>query len=79
MKPYAAVEVQTLARWKSATLKKRGVSTDIFTPHSTRHASTSAAFKRGVSIDIINHADSLDQFLPVSNHRPIVNLEDFAN
>uniref|UniRef100_A0ABD2VZE0 Tyr recombinase domain-containing protein n=1 Tax=Trichogramma kaykai TaxID=54128 RepID=A0ABD2VZE0_9HYME len=41
--PIRAVTTQTLCRWVKDTLKKCGIDTDIFSAHSTRHASTSAA------------------------------------
>nr|CAI5835115.1 unnamed protein product [Callosobruchus analis]CAI5842550.1 unnamed protein product [Callosobruchus analis]CAI5860122.1 unnamed protein product [Callosobruchus analis]CAI5865233.1 unnamed protein product [Callosobruchus analis] len=38
---------QTLSRWIKATLSEAGIDTKVFTPHSTRHASTSAACRKG--------------------------------
>ena len=49
-KPYKAVSVQTLSRWVKEVLLEVGVDTDIFSAHSTRHASTSAAKRQGVDI-----------------------------
>jgi len=52
-KPHIGVSSQTLSRWIKKALKENGVDTDTFDAYSTRHASTSAAKRRGVSIDII--------------------------
>lgn len=52
-KPHKAVSSQTLSRWIKNTLQKSGINTSIFSAYSTRHASTSAAKRSGVSIDTI--------------------------
>lgn len=52
-RPFKAVTSQTLAHWVKDTLKESGINTDIFTAHSTRHASTSAAKRGGVDIDLL--------------------------
>ena len=41
--PYVAVSRDTIARWTKQTLSDAGVDMTIFTPHSTRSASTSKA------------------------------------
>lgn len=53
-KPYKAVSAQTISRWLKTVLVKSGIKG--FTAHSTRHASTSAAFKKGIDISIIKNA-----------------------
>lgn len=53
VKPYKAATKQTISRWIKSTLKAAGINTDIFKSHSTRHAATSAVFRRGLSMDII--------------------------
>lgn len=57
-KPFKAVTTQTLSRWTKEILKKSGLNTSIFTAHSTRHASTSAAKRNGVDIDNIRKTAS---------------------
>lgn len=52
-KPIHNASASTISRWIKQTLKDSGVDTNVFTAHSTRHASTSAAKRIGVSIDII--------------------------
>lgn len=52
-KPVHPASTQTIARWIKNTLKEAGIDTTKFTCHSTRHASTSAAFRGGVDIETI--------------------------
>lgn len=52
-KPHRKVTSQTLSRWVKCTLSNSGIDTNLFTAHSTRHASSSKAFKLGVSLDVI--------------------------
>lgn len=52
-KPIHNANSQTLSRWIKQTLCSSGVDVRVFTAHSTRHASTSAANRSGVSIDLI--------------------------
>lgn len=52
-KPHRAVGSQTLSRWIKDTLRDSGIDVNTFTAHSTRHASTSAAYSLGVSLDQI--------------------------
>lgn len=53
--PYTAASRQTLSKWVSGTLRDSGVD-DLFKPHSTRHASVSAAKRAGAPVDIILRA-----------------------
>ncbi|XP_047027863.1 uncharacterized protein LOC124635941 [Helicoverpa zea] len=52
-KPYHNASSQSISRWIKEMLRESGVDVNIFTAHSTRHASTSAASRSGVSIDVI--------------------------
>jgi integrase len=52
-KPQKSASSQTISRWIKATLDEAGIDTNIFSGHSTRHSSTSAAKRLGVSIDLI--------------------------
>lgn len=52
-KPFQRASSQTISRWIKATLREAGVDTNMFTAHSTRHASTSAAKRCGISIELI--------------------------
>ncbi|XP_066590166.1 uncharacterized protein [Prorops nasuta] len=52
-KPYKAAKTQTIRRWIKEVLKSSGIDVNTFGSHSTRHAVTSAAFKRNVDIETI--------------------------
>ena len=54
-KPYKAACSQTISRWLKNVLRDCGIDRR-FTGHSTRHASTSKAFKGGLSISAIKNA-----------------------
>ena len=60
-KPHKVVTAQTLARWIKNVLKKSGFDTYIFTAHSTRHASISAANGAGINIDTIRQTAGWSQ------------------
>lgn len=81
-KPFHMATTQTIARWIKAMLKKSGLNTDQFTAHSTRHASTSAAARKGVSYDDIRLAAGWTKksstFANFYN-RPVINVTDFAS
>lgn len=51
--PHGRAKIDTLRRWVKETLLAAGIDTRIFSVHSTRHASTSKAFRRGISIETI--------------------------
>lgn len=52
-RPHAAVTAQTLSKWIKNVMEKAGVDTSSFTAYSTRHASTSAARRKGLDVDTI--------------------------
>lgn len=60
-KPHHAVSTQTISRWIKNVLREAGIDVTIFTAHSTRHASTSAASRSGISIDIIQKSAGWSQ------------------
>lgn len=43
IKPHKAVGAQTMARWIRTVLQWSGIDTDLFKPHSTRHAASTEA------------------------------------
>nr|CAH7748607.1 unnamed protein product [Callosobruchus chinensis] len=47
---------QTLGRWVKSVLVESGIDTKKFTAHSTRHAATSAAARKGLHFDTIRLA-----------------------
>lgn len=52
-RPYKPVGSQTLGRWIKEVFIKCGIDTDIFKAYSVRHASTSAANRKGLDISVI--------------------------
>jgi integrase len=55
-KPHAAVTTSTIARWIKHVMNDSGVDITVFSAHSTRASSTSAAAKAGCPIDeILKH------------------------
>ena len=52
-KPHKPVTEDTLARWVKCTLQGSGVNTALFSAHSTRGASTSAAARQGAPLELI--------------------------
>ncbi|XP_077257548.1 uncharacterized protein LOC143894793 [Temnothorax americanus] len=51
-KPFRAASTGTISRWIRAAMSRCGIS-ERFTAHSTRHAATSAALKKGVDLETI--------------------------
>lgn len=81
-KPYKAVTAQTVSRWIRQELQQCGVDTTKFTAHSTRHASTSCAAKKGVTLDLIKRAAGWtgeSRIFARFYNKPIINTEDFSN
>ena len=56
MKPHKHISKDTLARWLKDVLQRAGVDTQQYGAHSTRSASTTAAFVRGVPVDTLMRA-----------------------
>lgn len=79
-RPYRESTAQTLCRWIKDMLTKCGIDTTIFSAHSTRHASSSAAFRKGVSLDVIKRtagwSNSSSTFAKFYN-RPIRTSNNF--
>ena len=79
-KPFTEATKSTIARWIKLALKLAGVDTNIFAPHSTRDAATSAASVK-VSIDtIIRTAGwTRDSTFRKFYKRPVVNSSEFSH
>ena len=75
IRPFRPVTASTLARWVRSLLQLAGIDTEIFSVHSLRGASTSAAFSQGVSISNILHmADwSQENTFRKFYYRPVFN------
>lgn len=80
-KPFQKASKQTLSRWVKNTLNLAGIDSVHFKPHSTRHVSTSAAFRKGVSLDTIQQTAGWTQqsatFAKFYN-RPLTDAGSFA-
>lgn len=81
-RPYTAAARDTISRWLKIVLKRSGIDISTYSGHSFRHASTSKANDRGVSVDSIFKAAGWCQNSKVfAKHyrRPIVDKHEFAN
>lgn len=81
-KPHHPASAQTISRWIKSLLSKSGIDTSVFTAHSTRHAATSAASRRGVSLDIIRSTAGWSHQSAVFAqfyNKPLTNRTAFAN
>lgn len=77
-KPHKRVMEDTLGRWIKSSLNSFGVHKE-FTAYSTRHASTSRAFEKGVNIEEIKRVTGWSQNSRVFANfykRPIILQED---
>lgn len=55
-KPHNKVGSQTLGRWVKKVLQESGIDISIFGAHSTRAASTSAAHRSGINLEVVRRA-----------------------
>ena len=81
-KPFKVATSQTLSRWIKMGLTQSGIDTSIFSSHSTRHAATSAALRKGLNIELIRQTAGWTQgsnvFAKFYN-RPLVSKERFGD
>lgn len=80
-KPHGPASKQTISNWVKKTLQESGVDTDTFTAHSTRHASTSAAARKGRNIETIRKTagwTSKSKVFGRFYNRPVRERQDFA-
>lgn len=80
-KPFKNAKCNSISRWIRVVLKNSGLDTSIFTAHSTRHASTSAAARKGVNMDVIRLAAGwTDKSKTFANfyQRPLIRKSNFA-
>lgn len=81
--PHKAVSSQTLSHWVCDSLSLAGIDTSVFSAHSTRHASTSAVSRQGISIDVIRRTAGWSKtsctFARFYNREISQNREEFAN
>ena len=82
VRPHKAVGQQTISRWLRVSLEDCGVRSDLFASHSTRHASTSRAAQKGITLDLIKRAagwSGSSRIFARFYNRPIINPEEFSN
>lgn len=80
-KPFHNASSQSISRWIRKVMSESGIDTSIFTPHSTRHASTSKAYSKGISCDIIRSAagwSNNSKSFAMFYNRPIRDSSSFA-
>ncbi|VEN47073.1 unnamed protein product [Callosobruchus maculatus] len=75
MKPHKRATKQSLSRWVKQTLTWAGIDTSVFKPHSTRHSSTSAVRRGGLSVEAICKTATFAKFYD----RPLQSTDGFAN
>jgi len=80
-KPHRKASSTTIGRWIKLVLLNAGIDGSLFSAHSTRHASTSEASRKGVSIENIRKSAGWTQASSVFQthyQRPIVQSNDFV-
>lgn len=79
--PHKAVGQSTVSRWLRSGLAECGIDTEFFAPHSIRHASTSRAATKGVSLEVIRRAagwTGQSRVFATFYNRPLINPEEFT-
>ncbi|KYN06881.1 hypothetical protein ALC62_02116 [Cyphomyrmex costatus] len=80
--PYKAVSAQTLGWWVKTKIQTAGVDTNIFSAHSTRHASTYLTANKDISLEEIRRtagrSKSSETFACFYN-RPILSDSSFQD
>jgi len=82
VRPHRAVGQQTISRWLRLSLSDCGVKSDLLSSHSTRHAATSLAARKGVPLDLIKRAagwSGSSQVFARFYNRPIIDPEEFSS
>ncbi|XP_044749614.1 uncharacterized protein LOC123310229 [Coccinella septempunctata] len=77
--PHGTASKQTLSRWVKEILKASGIS-DSYNSHSTRHASTSDAFRKGLPLDAIRRSAGWSSSSRIFNkfyNRPLAEKNTF--
>lgn len=81
-RPHRQASCQTISRWIKDSLEKAGIDTQIFSAHSTRHAATSFAARKGVNIEVIRRTAGWTEKSKVFNrfyNRPMLRSANFAS
>lgn len=80
-RPHRTASAQSISRWIKQVLADSGVDVSVFSAHSTRHASTSAASSAGISLDVIRKTagwTKTSETFANFYQRPISDNGDFA-
>ncbi|KAB0794472.1 hypothetical protein PPYR_11311 [Photinus pyralis] len=81
-RPHRAVGSETISRWIKC-VSKSGIDVNQFSGHSSRHAATSKAFKKGVPLEIIRNTagwtKSSEVFAKFYNKQIIESEHTFAS
>lgn len=80
-RPHRSASAQSISRWIKQVLYDSGVDVSVFSAHSTRHASTTAASSAGISLEIIRKTagwTKTSETFANFYQRPICNNGDFA-
>lgn len=80
-KPHKPATSQTISQWIKKVLSASGLDTSIFSAHSTRHAATSKAAQRGISLEVIRNTagwSASSQVFAEFYNRPLI-TPDFAS
>ena len=81
-KPHKHITAQTIGRWLKNLFNKSGIDSTIFSGHSARHSSTSAAHRAGINIETIRKTagwSSNSQTFANFYNRPVTSRSNFAN
>lgn len=82
-KPYKAINTQTFSHWIKSVLKESKIDTSTFSAHSTRHASTSKAFSKGLNLALIRRtagwSENSQVFAKFYNRPITISNDAFAN
>ena len=78
--PHKGVGRQTISRWIKNVLKESGIDTNVFTAHSNRAASTSAAARSSTVIDTISTTAGWSNVKTFAKfyHKPLCGIESYG-
>ena len=79
IKPYNSISRNTLTNWLKESLRDSGINLDIFSPHSTRSASTSAVVSK-IPLDTIMRTARWKSSCTFRKHykRPVTNDSSYS-
>ena len=79
-KPYSAISKDTLARWCKDVLYKAGIDTNLYSSHSSRHATTSLLARNGMNMrDICLNAGWSSERTFAVHYNKVIEEADILN